>query len=80
VRTGDIVATNAGLMAYNGGPNGSTFTPISNYAGLSADLRHQFTETKIEPAAERPAPPPPVRQAQAPPERSTKNKRVQADR
>ena len=80
LRPGDIVATNAGLMAYNGGPNGSTFTPISNYAGLSADLRRQLTETKIEPAAERPAPPPPVRQAQAPPARSTKNKRAQADR
>jgi Protein of unknown function (DUF2865) len=74
LRPGDIVATNAGLMAYNGGPNGSTFTPISNYAGLSADLRRQLTETKIEPAAERPAPPPPVRQAQAPPARSTKNR------
>jgi hypothetical protein len=80
LRPGDIVATNAGLMAYSGGPNGSTFTPISNYAGLSADLRRQLTETKIEPAAERPAPPPPVRQAQAPPARSTKNKRAQADR
>jgi Protein of unknown function (DUF2865) len=29
LRAGDIVATNAGLMAYNGGTNGSTFTPIS---------------------------------------------------
>ena len=80
LRPGDIVATNAGLMAYNGGPNGSTFTPISTYAGLSADLRRQLTETKIEPAAEEPAPPPPVRQAEATPARSTKNKRAQADR
>ena len=80
LRPGDIVATNAGLMAYNGGPNGSTFTPISAHLGLSADLRRQLTETKIEPAAERPAPPPPVRQAEAPPARNTTNKRVQADR
>jgi hypothetical protein len=79
LRPGDIVATNAGLMAYNGGPNGSTFTPISTYAGLPADLRRQLTETKIEPAAEGTAPPPPVRQAEAP-ARSTKNKRAQADR
>jgi hypothetical protein len=43
------------------GPNGPTFTPISAYAGLSADLRRQLTETKIEPAAEGPAPLPPVR-------------------
>jgi hypothetical protein len=80
LRPGDIVATNAGLMAYSGGPNGSTFTPISTYAGLSADLRRQLTETKIEPAAEGPAQPPPVRQAEAPPARNTKNKRAQADR
>jgi Protein of unknown function (DUF2865) len=79
LRPGDIVATNAGLMAYSAGPNGSTFTPISTYAGLSADLRRQLTETKIEPAAEEPAPPPPVRQAEASPARSTKNKRAQAD-
>jgi hypothetical protein len=80
LRPGDIVATNAGLMAYNGGPNNSTFTPISTYAGLSADLRRQLTETKIEPTAEGPAPPPPVRQVDATPARSTKNKRAQADR
>jgi Protein of unknown function (DUF2865) len=79
LRPGDIVATNAGLMAYNSGPNGSTFTPISTYAGLSADLRRQLTEIKIEPSAEGPAPPP-VWQAEAPPDRSTTNKRAQADR
>jgi hypothetical protein len=65
-------------MAYSGGANGPTFTPISTYAGLSADLRRQLTETKIEPAAEESAPPP-VRQAEASPARSTKNKRAQAD-
>ena len=79
LRAGDIVATKAGLMAYSGGANGPTFTPISTYAGLSADLRRQLTETKIEPAAEESAPPPPVRQAEASPARSTKNKRAQAD-
>ena len=80
LRPGDIVATNAGLMAFTGGANGSTFTPISTYAGLSADLRRQLTETKIEPAAQEPAPPPPVRQAEATSARSTKNKRAQVDR
>jgi hypothetical protein len=80
LRPGDIVATNAGLMAYNGGPNSSIFTPISAYAGLSADLRRQLSETKIDPAAEESAPPPPVRQVEAAPARSTKNKRAQADR
>ncbi len=43
-------------------------------------LRRQLTETKIDPAAEGPAPMPPLRQAEAPPARSTKNKRAQADR
>ena len=80
LRPGDIVATNTGLMAYSAGPNGSTFMPINAYAGLSADLRRQLTETKIEPAAEGPAPPPPVRQAEATSVRSTKNKRAQVDR
>jgi len=79
LRAGDIVATKAGLMAYSGGANGPSFTPVSNYAGLSADLRRQLTETKIEPAAEESAPLPPVRQAEASPARSTKNKRAQAD-
>jgi hypothetical protein len=67
-------------MAYSAGPNGSTFTPISAYAGLSADLRRQLTETKIEPAAEGPAPLPPIQQAEATPARSTKNKRAEVDR
>jgi hypothetical protein len=79
LRPGDIVAANAGLMAYNAGPNGSSLVPISTYAGLSADLRRQLTEVKIAPAAEGPAPPP-LRQAEAPPARSTKNKRAQADK
>jgi hypothetical protein len=80
LRPGDIVATNSGLMAYSAGPNGSTFMPISAYAGLSADLRRQLTETKIEPAAEEPAPLPAVREAQATSARSTKNKRAEVDR
>ena len=67
-------------MAYYAGPNGSSLVPISTYAGLSADLRRQLTEVKIAPAAEGPASPPPLRQAEAPPARSTKNKRAQADK
>jgi uncharacterized protein DUF2865 len=79
LRPGDIVATNEGLMAFTGGPNGSSFTPINAYAGISADFRRQLTETKIEPPAEGP-PPPPVRQAEATSVRSTKNKRAQVER
>jgi hypothetical protein len=90
LRAGDIVATNAGLMAYNG--NGApdprrqaaNFTPISSYSGLSADLRRRLTETKIVPATDTPAKP--VAASPAAPAdttastRSTRNKRVQADR
>jgi hypothetical protein len=79
LRPGDIVATNGGLMAYNGGAKQPNFTPIEAYAGLSADLRRQLTETKITPAAERPPAPMPTRQAEATP-RNGKNKRAQADR
>ena len=80
LRPGDIVATNGGLMAYNGESSGkqASFTPITDYSALAPDLRRQLTETKILPAAEKPAQPP-VRQADAAP-RSGKNKRVQLDR
>jgi hypothetical protein len=56
LRPGDIVATNTGLMAYNGGRHqNANFTPIGSYSGLSADLRRKLTETRITPASERPA-------------------------
>jgi hypothetical protein len=80
LRHGDIVATDAGLMTYDGGPNGPTFTPIGIHAGVPADLRRQLTGIRIEPAAGRPAPPPAGRQADAPPTHSTRNKRAQVDR
>jgi hypothetical protein len=90
LRAGDIVATNSGLMAYNGNGTPGTrnqaanFTPISSYSGLSADLRRRLTETKIAPATEAPAKPVAATPA-APADttasiRSSRNKRVQADR
>jgi hypothetical protein len=55
LRPGDIVATNTGLMAYNGGrQQNANFTPIGFYSGLSVDLRRKLTETRITPASERP--------------------------
>jgi hypothetical protein len=55
LRPGDIVATNTGLMAYNGGrQQNANFTPIGSYSGLSVDLRRKLTETRITPASERP--------------------------
>jgi Protein of unknown function (DUF2865) len=86
LQAGDIVATNAGLMAYNGGNAGGrkqAFTPISSYSGLSADLRRKLTETKIAPATETPAPVAvkPVAPADGgATARSARNKRVQSDR
>jgi Protein of unknown function (DUF2865) len=76
---GDIVATNNGLLAYNGG-NGRTasFTPVESYSALSSDLRRRLTETKIEPVTE-PRKPQVVRQAEPAP-RSRNNQRVQLDR
>jgi hypothetical protein len=84
LRPGDIVATNAGLMAYNGS-TGSTkrqaasFTPVSSYSGLSGDLRRKLTQTKVAPALETPAKPPQAPQA-ASPVRNAKSKRAQVDR
>jgi len=52
LRSGDIVATNSGLMAYSNGKDGKqSFTPIASYSGLSAELRQRLTETKIVPAS-----------------------------
>jgi Protein of unknown function (DUF2865) len=82
LRPGDIVATNNGLMAYNGGTSARTaanFTPVASYSGLSADLRRRLAATKITPAAETPAPPAQVKPSSVTP-RTASNKRVQADR
>jgi len=82
LRPGDIVATNRGLMAYNGNsdPRAPNFTPINSYAGLSAEQRQRLTETKITPITETPAPPAPaVKQAETT-VRNTRSKRAQADR
>ena len=81
LRPGDIVATNRGLMAYNGStdPRAPNFTPVNSYAGLSAELRQRLTETKITPGTDIPAPPPATKQAEIT-ARNTRGKRAQADR
>src|SRR5262249_27503795 len=84
LQAGDIVATNGGLMAYNGnaGVKRQNFTPVSSYAGLSSDLRRKLTETKIAPAPQ--AAPAPTKPADATDAtgsiRNGKNKRVQLSR
>jgi Protein of unknown function (DUF2865) len=53
LRAGDIVATRSGLQAYRGrrhGANGEpNFTPIASYTGLSRELRHRLSQTKVVP-------------------------------
>ncbi len=83
LRPGDIVATNNGLMAYNGSGGrkpGANFTPIASYSGLSAELRRKLTETKIEPAAATPAAPAPVAPADTTATTRGKSKRAQVER
>jgi Protein of unknown function (DUF2865) len=84
LRPGDIVATNSGLMAYNGGNTAgrrqaANFTPIQSYSGLSAELRRKLTETKIEPALATPAPVAQVKPAEVS-ATVRRNQRVQVDR
>jgi hypothetical protein len=85
LRPGDIVATNSGLMAYNGHigrKQTASFTPIASYSGLSSELRRKLTGTKIEPAEATPAPPPAAASQgdTTATTRGSKNKRVQAAR
>lgn len=59
LRPGDIVATEAGLLAYTGKGGDRTnvaanFTPVQNYNGLSKAMRDKLEDTKIA----SPAPPP----------------------
>ena len=81
LRAGDVVATNNGLMAYNGGTSARTaasFTPIASYSGLSRELRRRLSETKITPATN-PAPAAQIKPTSVTPRTGT-NKRAQVDR
>jgi hypothetical protein len=51
LRSGDIVATDAGLAAYRGTnakANAAQFTPVSSYSGISNDVRKKLLSMKIE--------------------------------
>lgn len=63
LRPGDIVATDQGFVAYNGGrQQGAAFTPVESYGGLSAELRQRLAGARIIPrdATPRPQQAPPV--------------------
>jgi hypothetical protein len=56
LRSGDIVATQAGLMAYQGDGRHGGFTPVDSKLGLPAKLKEQLTQTRVAPGpAEAPA-------------------------
>jgi hypothetical protein len=78
LRAGDIVATDKGFVAYNGGNGGSSrhagndFTPVETYGGLPGDMRQRLAATRIVPRNATPVPEQPVA--------STGDRRVQLGR
>jgi hypothetical protein len=55
LRSGDVVATTDGLVAYTGVRLGAgqtaEFTPVASYPGLTADVRARLGEMKVVPAS-----------------------------
>src|SRR5262245_3035621 len=50
LRTGDIVATNEGFVAFNGsGRRNAEFTPIQSYPGIPTEWRERLAQTRIQP-------------------------------
>jgi hypothetical protein len=58
LRSGDIVASENGFMAYAGGSRKNTeFTPIHAYSGISSEFRQKLAAAKIVPRNATPVPP-----------------------
>jgi Protein of unknown function (DUF2865) len=52
LRQGDVVATEAGFVAYSGSHKRTAdFTPINSASGVSADSKRQLAQTRIAPAS-----------------------------
>ena len=55
LRSGDVIATTDGLVAYTGVRLGASqapdFTPIASYPGLTADVRARLGEMKVAPVS-----------------------------
>jgi Protein of unknown function (DUF2865) len=55
LRSGDVIATTGGLVAYTGARAGvnqtAEFTPVASYPGLTADVRARLGEMKVAPVA-----------------------------
>lgn len=71
LRSGDVIATVNGLVAYSGirVGNGQTaeFTPVNSYPGLNAEVRARLGEMKVAPVSAEMAEPSPAVDAIAPP-------------
>jgi hypothetical protein len=72
LRPGDIVATNAGLMAYNAGPNGSTLVPISTMQDSQQTCGASSPKSRSHRPRRHLLAPPPLRQAETPPAGSSR--------
>jgi hypothetical protein len=79
LRAGDIVATNSGLMVYNGGVRRQNFTPVAVSSAVPADLRRKLAKTKTAPALATAAPAADIKQGDHAAS-ARKNKRVQLER
>jgi hypothetical protein len=55
LRSGDVIATSNGLVAYSGVRSGigqtAEFTPVASYPGLTADVRARLGEMKVAPVS-----------------------------
>ncbi|HYI31500.1 MAG TPA: DUF2865 domain-containing protein [Bradyrhizobium sp.] len=55
LRSGDVIATTSGLVAYTGVKLGASqtaeFTPVASYPGLTADVRARLGEMKVAPVS-----------------------------
>jgi hypothetical protein len=81
LRYGDIVATQAGLMAYQGDGRHAGFSPVDNKIGLPAKLKEQLTQTRVAPVpSEAPAAATDGRATERVPASRTVNQRAQAQR
>jgi hypothetical protein len=80
LRSGDIVATNEGFVAYNGngGRRNAEFTPIQSYSGLSPEMRQRLAQTRITPNNATPIPPEAIREGAAAVD--SRGRRVHLDR
>jgi hypothetical protein len=55
LRSGDVIATTSGLVAYSAAKAGAgqtaEFTPVASYPGLTADVRARLGEMKVAPVS-----------------------------